>query len=211
MKSDYNCIFCRKESFYDRLIFESDYFFLILDQNPVIDNHYLLVSKKHVTALGYLNTDAILEVKYILDNLQNSKIFNSDYLTVFERGNKHENKSDQTSIDHTHLHLFNLKDSLFQQFPLGTYTKNFSLLDLQNQVRRKSYFTYGDIKLNIWKVGDSEYCPSQYIRKFISEANGLYDWNWRSQTISKFKDRWKDKIINNLKIDSAFAHFEFYK
>lgn len=205
------CLFCNHCEFLNRTIFESKFFFFILDQHQVNDYHFLLVSKRHVTSFGFLGKEELLEAETIIENLQKNKAFIKKYITAFERGNKNENKSTNHSIDHAHIHLFILTQSLFKKFTLGETVQNKTLFDLTDYVKSKSYFIFWEVRNLYWKIGDSDGLPSQYIRRFITEQTVKNkNWDWKLNPSLKMNLLTKSKMVDVLIDDSNFKKFRFH-
>lgn len=204
------CIFCNYRNFENRTIFETKFFIFVLDQHQVTDFHFLLVSKKHVTSIGYLSNEEILEAKTIIENLQSNYVFSDKYVTVFERGNKSENKSHHLSIDHAHLHIFILDQSLTEKFLLGQNIINAGLSDLPLQIQSYSYFLLWDVKNSFWKTGNSKDLPSQYIRKFISEETiKKQNWDWKLNPEICINMDIRTKMVEILREDLNFHRYRF--
>jgi diadenosine tetraphosphate (Ap4A) HIT family hydrolase len=205
------CLFCNHCEFINRTIFESKFFIFILDQHQVNDYHFLLVSKRHVTSFGYLSIEELLEAETIINNLQKNKSFKNKYITAFERGNKNENKSTNFSIDHAHIHLFILTQSLSKKFTLGEKFKNTTLLNLIDYIKSKSYFVFWEVRNFHWKIGNADDLPSQHIRRFITEQTEINkNWDWKINPSLKMNLQIKSLMVDVLICDSNFKQFHFY-
>ena len=106
-----DCIFCKivKGDIPSKKIYEDDKVIGILDINPEVDGHVLIIPKKHVTDYTELDNELLIYIydvaKKLADKL--TKTLNSRGITFCV------NYGDSQLIKHFHLHLlpdYKLKD-----------------------------------------------------------------------------------------------------
>ena len=80
-----NCIFCKiiNKEIPSTIIFENDHVFVVEDSNPKAPVHYLILPKKHIINLLYIEEEdflLMLEIikvtKQLAENLEEPKAFN---------------------------------------------------------------------------------------------------------------------------------------
>ena len=108
-----DCIFCKivKGEIPSKVLFEDDEVMVIMDANPVVDGHALIIPKKHYT--DYLELDSnittyIFEVAKKMGPKIMQKL-NADSLTLLV------NYGDDQQVKHFHMHIlpdFGTKDSV---------------------------------------------------------------------------------------------------
>ena len=113
----YDCIFCKiaNKEISAKRIYENDNFFSILDANPVVEGHSLVISKKHFetvldmpSSLGHELLDCIKHT-----SLKLMKDFNAEGFNVVN--NNFEVA--QQIVKHVHFHIIPRKKS--DDFKIG--------------------------------------------------------------------------------------------
>ena len=106
-----DCIFCKiiDGEIPSKKIFEDDKVMVIMDANPVVDGHVLVIPKKHVTDYTELDNDLLLHIYDIAHKMCDKLIkkLDSKGLTFCV------NYGDSQVVKHFHLHLlpdYNIKN-----------------------------------------------------------------------------------------------------
>lgn len=98
-----DCIFCKiiKGEIPSRKLYEDDQVVVIMDANPQVDGHSLVIPKKHVTDIMDLSNDELTYIFKIAKETSNKlmKKLNSRGLTYCI------NYGDSQVVKHFHLHL----------------------------------------------------------------------------------------------------------
>ena len=98
-----DCIFCKiiKGEIPSRKLYEDDQVVVIMDANPQVDGHSLVIPKKHVTDIMDLSNDELTYIFKIAKEMSNKlmKELNSRGLTYCI------NYGDSQVVKHFHLHL----------------------------------------------------------------------------------------------------------
>jgi histidine triad (HIT) family protein len=115
-----NCIFCKIENENsEKKIYENDSFFSILDTNPVIEGHSLVISKKHVKTALDVHDNLGPE---LLDCIKNTalKLIKEKDAEGFNVFNNNFEVAGQV-VDHVHFHIIPRKkdDGLKGKFVFG--------------------------------------------------------------------------------------------
>ncbi len=106
-----DCIFCKivNGEIPSKKLYEDDKVIAIMDVNPVVDGHVLIIPKEHIEDYTKLNNELLLHIYNIAQKLANeimSKL-NSRGITLTV------NYGDSQIVKHFHLHLlpdYQLKD-----------------------------------------------------------------------------------------------------
>ena len=98
-----DCIFCKivNGEIPSKKIYEDDKVIAIMDVNPVVDGHVLIIPKEHIEDYTKLNNELLLHIYNIAQKLANeimSKL-NSRGITLTV------NYGDSQIVKHFHLHL----------------------------------------------------------------------------------------------------------
>ena len=101
------CIFCdiiRKNS--TNIIYQNEYFIVIEDIKPKADVHLLIISKKHIENLKYINSDnkdMLSEMLLIIPKL--SRLYKTNAFKILINNGKKANQE----VDHLHFHFLGYK------------------------------------------------------------------------------------------------------
>jgi len=180
--SSSKCPFCSPNDLSTRLVDKWEGVHLVSDAHPVVYGHLLGVAEAHHLSFGELDIAALSKLR--LKIIETSKLLSGvkSKVILFERGNRTMNVTGNPSVDHAHFHLIPTEDVVLQ---LPATKKKADFLELPSYVATNSYYFYWDIFDDIAYWGDSQEVSSQFIRKIVSSANGLTDWNWRDRTSDK--------------------------
>ena len=106
-----DCIFCKivNGEIPSKKIYEDDKVIVIMDVNPVVDGHVLVIPKEHVADYTELNNDLLLHIYDVAKKISDKLI-----KKLGSRGLSFcVNYGDSQVVKHFHLHLlpdYNLKD-----------------------------------------------------------------------------------------------------
>ena len=106
-----DCIFCKilNDEIPSKKIYEDDKVIAILDVNPVVDGHTLIIPKKHVEDYTKLDKDLLIHIYDVANKLTKDIMnkLNSKGMTFTV------NYGDSQLVKHFHLHLlpdYQIKD-----------------------------------------------------------------------------------------------------
>lgn len=98
-----DCLFCKiiNGEIPSKKIFEDDKVVVIMDINPLVDGHLLVIPKEHVTDFTELNSELLTHINEVAKNISQTvmKKLNSNALSLCV------NYGDSQEIKHFHLHL----------------------------------------------------------------------------------------------------------
>lgn len=79
-KIDETCLFCR-DNFIEQNIYENEYFYLVIDQNPVNPGHLLIIPKRHIQTYFELTREEFGHLQEMV--LKAKELCHSDQVLAF--------------------------------------------------------------------------------------------------------------------------------
>jgi len=178
---DSSCVFCNMANFKERIVAESDDYFIVATLGQITNGgHLLLIPKYHVSCIGemtieqaYAMSKAVKDV-YLLLSLANGLIYKEkkpDRIITFEHGRAGQ------SIGHAHIHFLpaqiDLTSRIRDDFPdaeIEEMQNHLELIEKQKENRRRYLFwtTPSGKAMVCWEPG----APPQYMRTISSDALG---------------------------------------
>jgi len=147
---------------------EYENFILKVGIGQICDNYLLLVTKRHIPSLVYMNENEKEELLVIMSSITNYNKTNFSYETIFlEHGVKAVNYF-LKSVEHAHLHIVTKDVKLDKSFEQVDYMSLFKTKDM--------YHLY--IKDNVFFISDVNTKTSQYWRKLVANKCNK-EWDWR--------------------------------
>ena len=171
----------------DKILYESKSFYIIPALGCLVSNYIMIVSKRHINSMCYLN-DA--ERNELVELINKFRIMFKEkygfYPIVFEHGASitDTNKS-ACCVLHAHIHIvpyvINRQDKMIQSLGLLSLNDFTELFDLGYN---KPYIFYLNNQGELYfKNCKNDVVPSQIIRKWIAADMGIPDaWDWRKNT-----------------------------
>jgi diadenosine tetraphosphate (Ap4A) HIT family hydrolase len=181
----YTCRFCNPPE-RDRIIYESDNFYIMLSLGPIVEGYCLLVSKQHISCCGGIPSQLRKEFESLYSRLKAILIKTYGSCVCYEHGragscmvqlegNKH--------CYHAHMHFVPISTSLnyiaqkdFDEKSLKTLNELFSVYE---KMERPPYVFIDDeeIGMNIYHV--DQQIRRQYLRYHAAKSIGKeHLWNW---------------------------------
>ena len=99
---DMSCIFCQIPK--DRILFENEFGYAILDGYPVTDYHSLVIPKRHVEDYFGLTKDELLAADELIKKLKDFILSKDKSVSGFNIGMNAGEDAGQT-VFHCHIHL----------------------------------------------------------------------------------------------------------
>lgn len=103
-----DCLFCKLANENDKIVYETENIYVILDRFPYSNRHLLLVFKEHHKML-HEYSDALLKELIVLAKTLVKKLEMQKYNLV-------QNNVNQQLVPHAHLHLIECNATGFFQF-----------------------------------------------------------------------------------------------
>lgn len=168
----------------DIILYENEFFFVIPALGCLIKNYIMVISKRHINSMCYLNDNEKRELINLLNDLRTMmKEKYGFYPIIFEHGasNFDMNRS-ACCVLHAHLHIVPYKMSM--QPDMVTALKLLPLNDFSEFFMNgydKPYIFFMDNRGEIYhRSCENDALPSQIIRKWIADDIGKPDsWDWR--------------------------------
>lgn len=172
-----NKLIYKNVNYENRILFETNNFYIIPSLGAIKKGHLLINTKKHYLSMSQIDEEKIKELEELTEIIYNIFSKKKEKLILFEHGVTKEKKS---CIDHAHIHVLpsEITDIERELDPYGCSViidnfyelRNFQNLDyIFFQNSKKEKFVY-----NIPTI------PSQFLRKIISEKMGNKNWNWKT-------------------------------
>lgn len=194
-----DCVFCDIEQFRERLVAETDGFYLIATLGQITDGGYLLVvPKEHVICCGALSNERMKRMIAVLMKALFAVCaeYEAEDITVFEHG-----MTGQT-VKHAHLHILparlDFESRVARHFP-DKKIINLTLKELQRKfywVNRPYLYWLAESagKFRERVVGDLE-VPAQYLRTLAAEELGRPERaNWRTMDAALDRKLWSETV-----------------
>tara|TARA_Y100001960_G_scaffold90094_1_gene96757 strand:+ start:144 stop:533 length:390 start_codon:yes stop_codon:yes gene_type:complete len=102
MKKTKQCLFCNKAK--QKIIYTSNFFFVVRDSYPVTKLHTLIIPHRHVSNFFDLYSDELIDLNQILKNQRKSLLNLDKKISAFNIGVNAGVDAGQ-SIMHCHIHL----------------------------------------------------------------------------------------------------------
>lgn len=173
----------------DVILYENKYFFIIPALGCLVTNYIMIISKRHINSMCYLNNAERNELITLLNEIRAMmKEKYGYYPIVFEHGASNEdvNKS-ACCVLHAHLHIVPYKLSNQSEMISSLNLSRLNDIDVFfSEGYNKPYIFFMDNEGEIYHkscVNDSDIFPSQIIRKWIASDIGksqLWDWRYNS-------------------------------
>ena len=207
----FNCCFCDiangiSEEEYDKVIYQTENFFVITSLGAFVEGYLLVIPKKHIVSIAKLGQKQISELESIKEkiNMLYKKYYNTNAI-IFENGNCSNKGLFKDSISHAHLHFVpNLKNKNYFKEIFGNveYIKMQNYSQLKNY-KNNSYIFYQYDENNLYITIERKKFHRQHIRNIIAKDFGNIEYNWRKEgyiqlcveTIKKFIKYFDNKNI----------------
>lgn len=193
--SIHNCDFCDefsggKENAFSRIygqelksraLLHSQGFVVVPSLGQIVEGHLLIVPRWHYTALADMPPRLIVELSQLYGRVRVALSQTYGPTLFFEHGVRGTD-SGGCGIDHAHLHGVPFK--CFGE-PIEELKKRHSFKSIAgiSEIRKgappnSSYLYYEETNGKAWMC-ETDFIPSQYVRKLLAESLGTNSWDWR--------------------------------
>jgi diadenosine tetraphosphate (Ap4A) HIT family hydrolase len=195
----YNCCFCQEfqknevneeiRKVYgvsNRILFANDEFVVLPSVSPIVENHLLILPKRHINTMKQLEDHEKEHLLVIMKNIM--RLLGKDYF-IFEHGAFPVN-GNTCGVDHAHIHFLPVErtvskaiiESLYEFYVSRLYTD--FILSLNDEINMP-YLSYGNDIQEMYMCNNA-FFRSQFMRELLCNKLGINDWNWRSFTNRHF-------------------------
>ena len=182
----------------DRIVAESNNFFLMPMVGPLVPGYLLIVSKKHYFSFSHMNDELLNETQLIQQAIID--LFNKLYCNpvFFEHGPMSDVCKGGSCSVHAHLHCVAVQTDIYENLCQTDYDliEISSLNEIQRQAVKNSPYLYYENQKGKKYLIEVEEIESQYIRKQIAKQMGFMDKAEWSQNIQY---EWMIDIIKQAK------------
>ncbi|MBS6921954.1 MAG: HIT domain-containing protein [Lachnospiraceae bacterium] len=166
----------------DWIIYEDKNVFITPDISPIINGHFLIVSKKHINSFGNGSEDVFLSLQKAKRILKED-VYDKRRILFFEHGAVISHTAG-SCIDHAHVHAIPLEKDI----DVDAYLKKHKLLDTPKikmtyenihkfAEERKPYISYEYNEEDSW-VREANWLPTQFFRILVSSYYAT-EYNWK--------------------------------
>lgn len=193
------CKLCDPWNFFD-VIYETSNIHLAFDNYGLHYGHLLLIPKKHVLNFTHVKMEVDLLLSTIIDIL---KEYFKKNIIVYEHGNITENRTNNISIDHAHIHLLPLVNGISEIEKTMISEVNVERTELKafySEIQKTQYHflslngQYSIYTYDMWK--------SQGFRETYALSEKIGKWNWKTDG--------QEIITNNSKMSSHKQQLKNY-
>ena len=195
-----NCPFCDRAKFEERIIAETNDFFVIATLGQITDGGYALIfPKRHILCLSALRHEEMTGLARLLLGIMNAISLEYDiFPAMFEHGIVGQ------TVKHAHIHLvptkINLTSLVDNDFPHADRSSFYIIKDgIPRQISKelRSYLLWSFSSkyplTNIW--WNPQNVPAQYFRTILAEALGRPERaNWRTMDPELDKRLWSETV-----------------
>jgi diadenosine tetraphosphate (Ap4A) HIT family hydrolase len=197
-----SCRFCNPQE-KERILFETDNFYVMVSLGPIVDGYLLIVSKKHIGACFNIPNTLMTEFLSLKEKVKDILIKHYGFCIFYEHGKAGSSLTFENSTKHcyhAHLHCIpvavELNKSIEQKITANTSNSFTAARDKFKNL--KKYLYIEDSRINVYSVDRK--IRNQFLRYELSEALGkpeLGNWvenqNWESinRTIEQLRPYFK--------------------
>lgn len=187
------CFFCEERRFelnekigvasIDSIIYQDENVFITPDIAPVMEGHFLIVTKVHRNSFANTDDDTYLSLEKAKEFLR-INVFGGKKILFFEHGAVRENTAG-SCIDHAHMHvipiLFDIDiDGFIDAFVSSKKVKANKRSIMKCAKEGQPYIFYEIDKDNAWYY-PVEKLPHQFFRMMVSYRFSITHYRWGEQ------------------------------
>lgn len=191
------CVFCDRTQFEERLVGESESFWIIATLGQISNGGYLLlVPKRHVLCLGLMEEYEREEMEKLQAHLYDAvmKEYGIPPYIVFEHGIVGQ------SVSHAHLHLIpelnTMTERIHRDFSMNEFhaTESWSELMQAYIKKQEPYLLWRDSQTKMTVCWNPK-AKLQYLRSVVAEAVGRPERaNWRTMDPELDRLLWSETV-----------------
>lgn len=183
----------------ESIIYQDDNVFITPDIAPVVDGHFLIVSKVHYNSFANADENTYTSLERAKNFLRDS-VFKDTKSLFFEHGAVIKNTAG-ACIDHSHIHVIPISsdidiDGFISMFVSSKKIEADIHSILQCAKNNQPYIFYEIEKDNSW-LYHVDTLPRQFFRMMVSYSFSIKQYRWGEQYET---DRSKELFENTLKL-----------
>ncbi len=196
-----NCAFCDRTKFEERIIAETDEFFVIATLGQITDGGYTLIfPKRHVRCLSVLSHKEMAQFTLLLLDIGNTTVLEYHiFPAMFEHGIVGQ------TVEHAHIHLVPARIDLTSRVEndfLKAGRVSFGIfvpgIPRQSSKELQPYLLWRPPERNCWTNiwWNPQNVPAQYFRTILAETLGRPERaNWRTMDAELDKRLWSETVL----------------
>lgn len=170
---------------YNKILMESENFYVIPSLGSIVPNWFLICSKDHFISSSKLSSKLLDELFQLVNDLRSKVKFVNNNISIFEHGPHKPKIATGCSVDHLHIHVVDFDPSELIQLSFD-YSRDF----VWNKYSKPKYaiqsvnsdesFLFFQKSPNENFICQKPVFESQYFRKLIAKSKGVEEkFNWR--------------------------------
>ena len=188
-----DCFFCEDRRFElnekigvasdESIIYQDDYVFITPDIAPVLEGHFLIVTKVHWNSFANVDDDTYNSLERAKDYLRHS-IFSNEKVMFFEHGAVRENTAG-ACIDHAHMHVIPIPTDIDIDGFISVFISSDKIkankISIQKCARdNQPYIFYETDRDSSWYY-PVDMLPHQFFRMMVSYRFSITHYRWGEQ------------------------------
>ncbi len=174
----------------NRILMESDHWYVVPTMGCLTVGYVLLVAKTHAPSLSSLPREQIEDMLALKQRVQETlfRQLGLDCLS-FEHGTASPLTKGANSVDHVHIHVLPYGQPIWQQLSPEVYLKKAAHVDSYQALLKlweadppDSYLLFQDTDGQIYYIRDASAMPSQLFRQALAPHLLADQWNWRKES-----------------------------
>lgn len=167
----------------NRIVFETEYWYIVPTIGGFIPGYYLIVSKEHQMSVGWCSEKYYFELEALVKSIDIYIKRKYKLSTVmFEHGLCSPVNRGGCCVEHAHIHVVPYEGDLINSVNKGMFEIKAinEFVELKRQVEEgNAYLFYQNNSAERYII-QGEYIPSQYFRQIIAQKLNLsHKWDWR--------------------------------
>jgi diadenosine tetraphosphate (Ap4A) HIT family hydrolase len=181
----------------ESIIYQDDNVFITPDIAPVVEGHFLIVTKKHWNSFANVDDDTYASLEAAKEYLRCS-VFKKEKHLFFEHGAVRKNTAG-CCIDHAHMHVIPISsdidiDGFITQF-VASEKMEASKCSIQKCANDNQPYLFYEIEENSQWYYPVEWLPHQFFRMMVRYHFSVAQYRWGEQYMT---DKSKELFMNTL-------------
>jgi diadenosine tetraphosphate (Ap4A) HIT family hydrolase len=181
----------------EAIIYQDSNVFIIPDIAPVVEGHFLIVTKTHWNSFANVDDDTYTSLERAKEYLRHS-VFKNKKVLFFEHGAVRENTAG-ACIDHAHMHIIPISSDI----DIDKFITNFvsskkikvNKYSIQKCAKDNQPYLFYEIEENSQWYYPVEWLPHQFFRMMVRYHFSVAQYRWGEQYMT---DKSKELFTSTL-------------
>jgi diadenosine tetraphosphate (Ap4A) HIT family hydrolase len=162
---------------------------------PIVEGYCLIISKRHILSMAWLNDSELAELENIKKKL-NLFLFKTYAKPIyFEHGSGSHIQKAGCCISHAHVHVLpidiNIVDDLNRIYPSRVIT---SYSEIKKN-KGHGYLYFEDVMGQMY-ISSCDIVPTQYLRQVVAYKAKVKNWDWKEYVSFYENLGTKERLLN---------------